>query len=98
MPPLGCVPLQRTVAGGSERKCVEEYNNATVLFNDKLSNEIDSIKTNLSDNKIVYMDIYSRILDVIVNRQNYGNYKFQNFNFIYILTIFLTLTTLLIKY
>ncbi|XP_058722286.1 GDSL esterase/lipase EXL3-like [Vicia villosa] len=72
VPPLGCVPLQRTVAGGSERKCVEEYNNATVLFNDKLSNEIDSIKTNLSDSRIVYMDVYSRTLDVIVNRQNYG--------------------------
>ncbi|CAK8569721.1 unnamed protein product [Lathyrus sativus] len=72
VPPLGCVPLQRTVAGGLERKCVEEYNNATVLFNDKLSNEIDLLKTNLSDSRIVYMDVYSPIFDVIMNVQKYG--------------------------
>ncbi|KAL5072204.1 hypothetical protein RYX36_023091, partial [Vicia faba] len=71
VPPVGCVPMQRTVAGGSERKCVDEYNNATVLLNNKLSNEIDSLKTDLFDSKIVYMDIYSRTLDVIVNSQNY---------------------------
>jgi len=29
--------MQRTMAGGFERKCVKKYNNATMLYNDKLS-------------------------------------------------------------
>ena len=77
MPPLGCVPMQRTLAGGSERKCVEKINNATMLYNDKLSKEIDSLKQILSNSRIVYLDVYNPILDVIANEQKYGNSKFQ---------------------
>lgn len=69
--------MQRTLAGGFERKCVEKISNATMLYNDKLSKEIDSLKQNLSNSRIVYLDVYSPIQDVIANEQNYGNSKFQ---------------------
>ncbi|RHN77638.1 putative triacylglycerol lipase [Medicago truncatula] len=72
VPPLGCVPMQRTLAGGFERKCVEKISNATMLYNDKLSKEIDSLKQNLSNSRIVYLDVYSPIQDVIANEQKYG--------------------------
>ncbi|CAL5205788.1 unnamed protein product [Lathyrus oleraceus] len=71
-PPVGCLPMQRTLAGGSERKCVENYNNATMLYNEKLSKEIDSLSQNLSNSKIIYLDVYNPILDIIVNDQKYG--------------------------
>jgi hypothetical protein len=85
VPPLGCLPMQRTLARGFERKCVEKINNATMLYNDKLSKEIDSLKQSLSNSKIVYLDVYNPILDVIVNEQKYGNSKFQFVSWILLL-------------
>ncbi|TKY57612.1 GDSL esterase/lipase EXL3 [Spatholobus suberectus] len=71
-PPIGCVPFHRTLTGGIARKCVQKYNNAVVLFNDKLSKEIDSLNQNLPDSRIVYFDVYNPLLDIIVNYQKYG--------------------------
>ncbi|KAJ1424167.1 Zinc finger, SWIM-type [Sesbania bispinosa] len=71
-PPIGCVPFQRTMAGGIVRNCVDNYNDAVVLFNSKLSKEIDSINQNLPDSRIVYIDVYNPLLDIIVNNQKYG--------------------------
>ncbi|KAH1214693.1 GDSL esterase/lipase EXL3 [Glycine max] len=71
-PPIGCVPSQRTLAGGLTRKCSEKYNYAARLFNSKLSKELDSLGHNLSDTRIVYIDVYTPLLDIIENYQKYG--------------------------
>ncbi|CAJ2675782.1 unnamed protein product [Trifolium pratense] len=71
-PPMGCVPFQRTMAGGIERKCVQEYNDAAVFFNNKLSIGIASFKQNFPSSRIAYMDVYNPLLDIIVNNQKYG--------------------------
>lgn len=71
-PPIGCVPSQRTLAGGIQRDCAEEYNYAAKLFNSKLSRELDSLNHNLPNSRIVYIDIYNPLLDIIVNHQRYG--------------------------
>ncbi|KAK7280768.1 hypothetical protein RJT34_25835 [Clitoria ternatea] len=72
VPPVGCVPFQRTMAGGAERKCVQEYNNAVMLFNEKLSKEINSLNQNLPNSRVVYLDVYNPFLDIVLNYQNYG--------------------------
>ncbi|MCH83511.1 GDSL esterase/lipase, partial [Trifolium medium] len=56
---------QRTMAGGIERKCVQEYNDAAVFFNNKLSIGIDSFKQNFPSCRIAYMDVYNPLLDII---------------------------------
>ncbi|KAK7321815.1 hypothetical protein VNO77_32784 [Canavalia gladiata] len=71
-PPIGCVPSQRTLAGGLVRECAEKYNNAAKLFNSKLSNELKSLGQNSSNSRIVYIDVYNPLLDIIVNYQKYG--------------------------
>ncbi|XP_027332633.1 GDSL esterase/lipase EXL3-like isoform X2 [Abrus precatorius] len=71
-PPIGCVPFHRTVAGGIVRKCVQKFNNAVTLFNEKLSKEIDSLNQNFPNSRIVYLDVYNPLLDIIVNYQTYG--------------------------
>ncbi|KAB1199982.1 GDSL esterase/lipase EXL3 [Morella rubra] len=71
-PPIGCVPSQRTVAGGVLRVCSEKYNQAATLFNAKLSSNIDSLTRRLSNSRIVYVDVYNPLLDLIQNPQNYG--------------------------
>ncbi|KAL7155518.1 hypothetical protein ABFS83_03G080000 [Erythranthe nasuta] len=72
LPPIGCLPSQRTLNGGLKRKCVDETNEAARLFNDKLSAEIDSLNAQLPDTRIVYVDIYSTTLDIIQTPQKYG--------------------------
>jgi hypothetical protein len=86
------VPSQRTIAGGIQRECVEKYNNAAKLFNAKLSSKIDSLNTNLSDSKMVYLDVYNPLLDLIQKPAKYGKLKypnfFLNFKFFFISTCF----------
>lgn len=77
VPPIGCVPFQRTMAGGIRRKCVKHYNDAVVLFNNKLKKEIDSFKQNFPNSRIVYLDVYNPLLDIIINNQEYGNSEFH---------------------
>ncbi|RVX03388.1 GDSL esterase/lipase EXL3 [Vitis vinifera] len=71
-PPLGCLPSQRTLAGGIQRECVEKYNEASQLFNTKLSSGLDSLNTNFPLAKFVYVDIYNPLLDIIQNPQKSG--------------------------
>ncbi|MED6180793.1 GDSL esterase/lipase exl3 [Stylosanthes scabra] len=71
-PPIGCVPSQRTLAGGIVRKCSEKYNEAAKLFNSKLEKDLDSLNRNSPHARIVYIDVYNPLLDIILNYQNYG--------------------------
>ncbi|XP_058772424.1 GDSL esterase/lipase EXL3-like [Vicia villosa] len=45
VPPIGCLPFQRTATGGIERKIVVEYNEAVELYNYKLSKGFDTRRT-----------------------------------------------------
>ncbi|KFK42027.1 hypothetical protein AALP_AA2G202600 [Arabis alpina] len=76
-PPLGCVPSQRTVAGGPRRECVVRFNDACKLFNTKLSANIDGLSRTLHDSTLLYIDIYTPLLDLILNPQQYG-FKVSN--------------------
>ncbi|CAA2989554.1 GDSL esterase lipase EXL3-like [Olea europaea subsp. europaea] len=72
IPPIGCLPSQRTVAGGGFRVCAEKYNQAAQLVNSKLSSECDSLAKKLPKSKVVYIDIYNPFLDLIQRPRNYG--------------------------
>ncbi|XP_050126155.1 GDSL esterase/lipase EXL3-like [Malus sylvestris] len=71
-PPIGCVPSQRTVKGGIQRDCDEKQNQASQLFNSKLSVEMDHLNKNLPNSRVVYIDIYNSLLDLIINPTKYG--------------------------
>lgn len=68
LPPVGCLPSQRTLRGGVERNCVEEYNEAAQLFNNKLWAELGSINAEFGDAVIAYIDIYNLPLKNMVCR------------------------------
>ncbi|KAL8059263.1 hypothetical protein ABFX02_03G073900 [Erythranthe guttata] len=72
LPPSGCFPLLRTLEGGLERNCFGKYNEIAQLFNWKLSAEIASLNERLSEARIVYIDIYTPLLDIILTPQKYG--------------------------
>ncbi|XP_042509631.1 GDSL esterase/lipase EXL3-like [Macadamia integrifolia] len=72
VPPIGCVPSQRTLAGGKERQCGEKENQAALLFNSKLSTLIDSLEKKLPQSKMLFVDIFKPLLDIIQNPLSYG--------------------------
>ncbi|XP_010539839.1 PREDICTED: GDSL esterase/lipase EXL3-like [Tarenaya hassleriana] len=71
-PPLGCIPSQRTLAGGLVRGCDDNRNEAAKLFNAKLSAGLDSISRTLAGARVVYVDIYTTLFRIIQNPRNYG--------------------------
>ncbi|ESW08100.1 hypothetical protein PHAVU_009G018300 [Phaseolus vulgaris] len=71
-PPLGCLPFMRTLFGGVERECTEEINMASKLFNSKLSAELHNLNQNWPQAKIVYIQIYDPLLNIIQNPIKYG--------------------------
>ncbi|PWA93643.1 Lipase, GDSL [Artemisia annua] len=71
-PPLGCVPSQRTLAGGKTRECVVEYNQASQLYNSKLQTAMQYLGSTLEQSRVIYIDIYNPLLDIIVNPSKYG--------------------------
>lgn len=71
-PPLGCLPSQRTLAGGGLRMCVEKYNQAAQLFNSKLQPQMEYLNSTLAQSRIVYINIYDPLLAIIENPLQYG--------------------------
>ncbi|XP_019093358.1 PREDICTED: GDSL esterase/lipase EXL2-like [Camelina sativa] len=72
VPPLGCVPSQRNLAGGPTRDCVVRFNDATKLYNAKFAANLDSLSKTLGEKTIIYVDIYGSLLDIILDPQQYG--------------------------
>ncbi|KAI9084116.1 hypothetical protein K1719_033914 [Acacia pycnantha] len=72
LPVLGCVPSQRTIEGGLQRGCSEFENQAAILFNSKLSSQIDMINKNSPDARLVNLDCYTALLEIIQHPAQYG--------------------------
>lgn len=77
LPPLGCLPSQRTLRGGPQRNCVKIYNEVSQLFNSKLSAEINRLNNSYGDANIIYGDIFTPLIDIISSPQKYG-FKVSN--------------------
>lgn len=71
-PPAGCLPSQRTLAGGPTRECVQEYNRASEIYNNKLNSAIQSLNSSLLGASLVYLDIYGPLLDLINDPSKQG--------------------------
>lgn len=88
-PPVGCLPVQRTLSGGVLRKCVDNDNNAVQLFNDMLKQQLKFLESNLLQSRVAFVDFYNPLMSIIENPHQYGitiskilfyDYLCQNFN------------------
>ena len=70
------MPSQRTIAGGLHRQCGEGHNQLAMLFNAKLTTLLDSLSKDMPDSKMVYLDIYNPLLDLIEHPEKNGNSQF----------------------
>ncbi|KAM0953648.1 putative triacylglycerol lipase [Dioscorea sansibarensis] len=80
LPPLGCIPLQITnhvntkpgPPGPRSRACVDEQNDDSMKYNSKLQTTLNDLQKSLPGLKIVYVDIYNPLMDMINNPMKYG--------------------------
>ncbi|CAL5047861.1 unnamed protein product [Urochloa decumbens] len=74
VPPLGCCPSQITLAGSPSGQCEPLRNQASRLFNTRISQELELLNAeqSISGSKIAYFDIYYNLLDLIQNPALYG--------------------------
>ena len=71
------MPSQRLLVGGSETECAKQPNQASQVFNDKLARELGYLNNNLPNAKVVYIDVYNPILDLVTNPKKYGTIPFS---------------------
>nr|KYP46890.1 GDSL esterase/lipase EXL1 [Cajanus cajan] len=72
LPVIGCVPSQRTLHGGKQRNCSDFENQAAIIFNTKLSSLINNLTKEFPDARLVYLDIYNQLLNLIQKPATYG--------------------------
>lgn len=72
IPPIGCVPSQRTLQGGFDRGCASDQNQVAQIYNSRLVKEVEKIKKNNQNITLVYIDTYGFLLDMIEQPTKYG--------------------------
>ncbi|KAF6173219.1 hypothetical protein GIB67_026914 [Kingdonia uniflora] len=72
LPPMGCLPIERNRQFLSGRACNEEYNKVARDYNVKLQALIVTLNEKFSDIKLVYVNSYSPVVEVLGNPHIYG--------------------------
>lgn len=80
IPPMGCMPLERTMNIMSGSECVEQFNKVAMDFNGKLQASVAKLNAQLLGIKLVYSDVYGTMLRAIENPSAYGK-PFLQFGF-----------------
>lgn len=75
LPPMGCLPLERTTNIMYGSQCREEYNVVAKEFNVKLANLAMNLNKQLSGMQLVFSNIYDIFLEMIEKPSAFG---FQN--------------------
>lgn len=73
LPPMGCLPLERTTNMIVKSSgCKEEYNRVALEFNVKIEAKVVQLKAKLPGLDMVYTDVYQKWLEVTLNPSSYG--------------------------
>uniref|UniRef100_A0ACD5VL07 Uncharacterized protein n=1 Tax=Avena sativa TaxID=4498 RepID=A0ACD5VL07_AVESA len=72
MPPIGCVPSQRTLSGGLSRGCSEGHNEIATMVNAGMHDSVEALKAKHPGTRVVLMDIYGYLLDMMMRPGSYG--------------------------
>ncbi|GAB2277755.1 hypothetical protein Dimus_012458 [Dionaea muscipula] len=72
LPPMGCLPLERTtnlLYGGD---CIEKYNDVAKEFNGKLSDLVGQLNQELQGARVVFSNPYDVLLEMIKKPSSFG--------------------------
>ncbi|KAK9268764.1 hypothetical protein L1049_000526 [Liquidambar formosana] len=72
LPPMGCLPLERTTNLFSGSVCVEEYNNVAKDFNKKLQGLVEKLNKELAGIRLVFSNPYDILLEMIEKPSSFG--------------------------
>ncbi|KAL6284067.1 hypothetical protein ACE6H2_014996 [Prunus campanulata] len=72
LPPMGCLPLERTTNIFSGSDCIEEYNDVARIFNVKLQGLIEKLSKKLVRIQLVLSNTYDILLEIIQNPTTFG--------------------------
>ncbi|KAM7274599.1 hypothetical protein ACFE04_016465 [Oxalis oulophora] len=72
LPPMGCLPLERTTNIFGQHDCAEEYNKIAVEFNAKLNVVVGKLNRELPGMKVVTGNAYNIFYHIIRNPSHYG--------------------------
>ncbi|GLJ50125.1 hypothetical protein SUGI_1066530 [Cryptomeria japonica] len=72
-PPLGCIPIEKTLQGESMLNgCIQAINYISSSYNQKLKEALQGLKARLPGIRLEYVDIYDNMLDMIKHPLLYG--------------------------
>lgn len=74
VPPMGCLPLERTTNIMENHACMEEYNIVALEFNGKLKGLVAKLNRELPGLDVVFADAYNILLQLITRPSVYGKF------------------------
>lgn len=72
LPPMGCLPLERTTNLLSNRNCIDNYNKVAKDFNQKLRELVGAMNEELSGLQLVFSNPYDALYYMIQNPHSFG--------------------------
>ncbi|XP_015881508.3 GDSL esterase/lipase At2g42990-like [Ziziphus jujuba] len=73
LPPMGCLPLERTTNIFGNHECIEEYNKVAVNFNEKLKGLVAKLNQDLPELKLVFTEsMYDIAYQIIKKPASFG--------------------------
>lgn len=72
LPPMGCLPLERTTNFIGRNDCMENYNTVSLEFNGKLEKLTSKLNKELPGIKLVFSNPYNPLLNIIRQPSSYG--------------------------
>lgn len=72
--PNGCAPMARTAASPGHEGCIQSVNLAVRLFNSNLKTMVDDIKLEMPGSKLVFVNSYKIIRDIIKDPASNGKF------------------------
>ncbi|XP_057460433.1 GDSL esterase/lipase At4g26790 [Actinidia eriantha] len=72
LPPMGCLPLERTTNLLFGSRCVEEYNDVARDFNEKLRGLVEKLNKEFAEINLVFSNPYDILSEIIEHPHSFG--------------------------
>lgn len=73
IPPVGCLPSQRMIAGGIRKQCATDRNQLALMANRKISQEMAKLSAKLGPGvQLVFIDLYGILGDLTTRHAEFG--------------------------
>ena len=86
LPPMGCLPLERTINLFAIHECNEEYNNVALEFNGKMKNLVNQLNKELPGIHVVFSNPYYLVRQMVKKPSLFGKLSFNFFTLKYTAT------------